>query len=190
MGEAFWRGLLYVLAKHVKTLPIPDFFKRILVLALIGVLISTLLAFIAAIIKSLRDKEDKQKRPIKKTLPQRTGKVLPERILCLDESCTGTIGDDGCCGYCGKPFAQAKINEAVKQPMQSYPYRDIFLAVEKQLIETGSKNIDRASVLTYLNGFKHFEERSLTDDEYFNILVWFQSQYCNIEKGYHQQTLS
>ena len=26
-----------------------------------------------------------------------------KRVLCSDESCIGTIGDDGCCRECGKP---------------------------------------------------------------------------------------
>ena len=27
-----------------------------------------------------------------------------KRILCSDESCIGTIGEDGCCRECGKPL--------------------------------------------------------------------------------------
>jgi hypothetical protein len=34
-----------------------------------------------------------------------------KRILCVDESCIGTIGQDGCCRECGKPYDGA-INPA------------------------------------------------------------------------------
>jgi hypothetical protein len=30
--------------------------------------------------------------------------------------------------------------------MQSYPYRDVFLAVEKQLVEVGSRNLNEAEI--------------------------------------------
>jgi hypothetical protein len=35
-----------------------------------------------------------------------------KRILCLDESCIGTIGQDGHCKECGKPFDASKISTA------------------------------------------------------------------------------
>ncbi len=33
-----------------------------------------------------------------------------KRILCRDESCIGTIGSDGCCKECGKPY-DGKLSE-------------------------------------------------------------------------------
>ena len=124
MGEIFWKALLLTLPHHhniikdipiLKDLPIPDGFKAIILLACLGIII---FAFRGR-------KEEAQKLPIKKTLPQPTaqsknvpklgtGKVPRERILCLDESCTGTIGDDGCCGYCGKSLTQPETNKALK----------------------------------------------------------------------------
>lgn len=55
--------------------------------------------------------------------------------------------------------------------MNTFPYRDVFLAVERQLIGTGSKHMDQDKIQGYLDQFKRFEDRILTDDEYFSILV-------------------
>ena len=124
MGETFWKALLLTLPHHLniikdipilKDIPIPDGFKAIILLACLGIII---FAFRGR-------KEEAQKLPIKKTLPQPTaqsknvpklgtGKVSRERISCLDESCTGTIGDDGCCRYCGKSLTQPETNKALK----------------------------------------------------------------------------
>ncbi|HQP41232.1 MAG TPA: hypothetical protein PK004_07255 [Smithella sp.] len=42
-----------------------------------------------------------------------------KRILCSDESCIGTIGPDGKCKECGKPYEgklpEGKINEIVHE---------------------------------------------------------------------------
>ena len=56
--------------------------------------------------------------------------------------------------------------------MNEFPYRDVFLTVEKRLIETGSTQMDRSQIHGYLDKFKRFENRELTDDEYFSILVF------------------
>ena len=56
--------------------------------------------------------------------------------------------------------------------MQSFPYKAVFSAVETRLIEAGSTQIDKAKILIYLDQFKRFERRELTDDQYFSILVF------------------
>ncbi len=56
--------------------------------------------------------------------------------------------------------------------MNSFPYKDVFLAVEKRLIEAGSKRMDKSRIQGHLDKFKRFENRELTDDQYFSILVF------------------
>lgn len=56
--------------------------------------------------------------------------------------------------------------------MNSFPYKDVFLAVEKQLIDIGSTQMDKAKIQVHLDKFKQFESRELTDDQYFSILVF------------------
>lgn len=56
--------------------------------------------------------------------------------------------------------------------MNPFPYKDVFLAVEKRLIEAGSTKMEKAAVQDHLDKFKRFENRELTDDEYFSILVF------------------
>lgn len=54
----------------------------------------------------------------------------------------------------------------------NFPYKDVFLAVEKRLIEAGSTQMDKAKIQGHLDKFKRFENRKLTDDQYFSILVF------------------
>jgi len=56
--------------------------------------------------------------------------------------------------------------------MNPFPYKDVFLAVEKRLIEAGSTQMGRAKIQGHLDKFKGFENRELTDDQYFSILVF------------------
>jgi DNA-3-methyladenine glycosylase I len=56
--------------------------------------------------------------------------------------------------------------------MNPFPYKDVFLAVEKRLIEAGSTQMDKAKIQSRLDEFKRFENRKLTDDQYFLILVF------------------
>jgi hypothetical protein len=56
--------------------------------------------------------------------------------------------------------------------MNPFPYKDVFLAVEKRLIEAGSTQMDMAKIQGHLDTFKRFENRELTDDQYFSILVF------------------
>jgi len=56
--------------------------------------------------------------------------------------------------------------------MNPFPYRDVFLAVEKRLIEAGSTLMDKSKIQGHLDKFKQFENRELTDDQYFSILVF------------------
>ncbi len=56
--------------------------------------------------------------------------------------------------------------------MNPFPYKDVFLAVEKWLIEAGSTQMDMAKIQGHLYKFKRFENRELTDDQYFSILVF------------------
>lgn len=56
--------------------------------------------------------------------------------------------------------------------MSPFPYKEVFLAVEKRLIEVGSTQLDKATIQTHLDKFKRFESRELTDDQYFSILVF------------------
>ncbi len=55
--------------------------------------------------------------------------------------------------------------------MNTFPYKDVFEAVEKRLIEAGSAQMDRAKIQEQLDKYKQFESRVLTDDQYFSILV-------------------
>lgn len=54
--------------------------------------------------------------------------------------------------------------------MNKFPYEDIFKSIESRLIEVGSRNMERIEILRKLDSFK-FENRELTDNEYFEILV-------------------
>ncbi len=56
--------------------------------------------------------------------------------------------------------------------MNLFPYRDVFLAVEKRLIEVGSRQISAEIIQEHLNKFKGFKGRDLSDDQYFLILVF------------------
>lgn len=51
-------------------------------------------------------------------------------------------------------------------------YKDIFEAVENTLIEYGSRNKVRNEVESKLNVFKHFEGRILSDNDFYEILVF------------------
>ena len=33
------------------------------------------------------------------------------RTLCIDESCIGVVGSDGCCKECGKPFEDKQLED-------------------------------------------------------------------------------
>jgi hypothetical protein len=57
---------------------------------------------------------------------------LEDRILCTDGACVGVIGDNGCCGVCGKVYdgdevvggpekkeEDAAVGETGETPMQS-----------------------------------------------------------------------
>ncbi|MBU0987026.1 MAG: hypothetical protein KKH68_07220 [Proteobacteria bacterium] len=37
-----------------------------------------------------------------------------QRILCIDESCIGVVGPDGCCKECGLPCASGQAHEGVQ----------------------------------------------------------------------------
>lgn len=41
------------------------------------------------------------------------------RVLCSDESCIGTIGKDGRCTECGKPYAGELPTRTVDEPAQA-----------------------------------------------------------------------
>ncbi len=56
--------------------------------------------------------------------------------------------------------------------MNPFPYKDVFLAVERRLIDVGSTQMDEAKIQSHLDKFKRFENRELTDNEYFSILVF------------------
>jgi hypothetical protein len=51
-----------------------------------------------------------------------------KRTLCMDESCIGTIGPDGCCRECGKPY-DGSLNPATevteKNKGQAEPVDDL-----------------------------------------------------------------
>ena len=55
--------------------------------------------------------------------------------------------------------------------MNNVNYKDIFTNIESKLIEHGSKNVSESIIRNYLNKFKSFESRILSDDDYYNILV-------------------
>lgn len=56
--------------------------------------------------------------------------------------------------------------------MNLFPYKKVFLAIEKRLIEAGSSQMEQSKILSHLDKFKQFENRELTDDEYYSILVF------------------
>lgn len=52
-----------------------------------------------------------------------------------------------------------------------FPYKMVFLDVEKALLDYGSKQMPRDEIQKSLDKFKSFHDRELTDDDYFSILV-------------------
>lgn len=56
--------------------------------------------------------------------------------------------------------------------MTEFPYKEVFQELEKRLIDVGSKLIDKTTIQNQLDGFKQFEDRELTDNEYFSILIF------------------
>jgi DNA-3-methyladenine glycosylase I len=56
--------------------------------------------------------------------------------------------------------------------MKLFPYKETFLAVEKRLVEIAATTLPEKEVLRRLSQFKQFEERALTDDQFFSILVF------------------
>jgi DNA-3-methyladenine glycosylase I len=56
--------------------------------------------------------------------------------------------------------------------MTVFPYKDVFEALEKRLIEVGSKLIGKTTIQNQLDRFKQFENRKLSDNEYFSILIF------------------
>ncbi len=56
--------------------------------------------------------------------------------------------------------------------MTPFPYKEVFLAVERRLIEIASKNLPESEVQVRLGQFKQFAARELTDDQFYAILVF------------------
>jgi DNA-3-methyladenine glycosylase I len=56
--------------------------------------------------------------------------------------------------------------------MNNFPYRDVFLAVEQRLIKAGSQHKSADEIQRYLDKFKRFEGREISDDQYFSIVVF------------------
>lgn len=56
--------------------------------------------------------------------------------------------------------------------MNSFPYAEVFAAVEQQVISLGSECLPREHVTNQLEKFKRFASRSISDAEYFSILVF------------------
>lgn len=50
-------------------------------------------------------------------------------------------------------------------------YKAIFDAIESTLLKVGSRKVPGDEIRTYLDGFKHLEGKSFSDDEYYRILV-------------------
>jgi hypothetical protein len=48
------------------------------------------------------------------------------RTLCSDESCIGTIGEDGCCRECGKPYDGDLKTTPVAADAMDAPEADVF----------------------------------------------------------------
>jgi len=44
-----------------------------------------------------------EQKPVSSTMDTDSSDEWDKRVLCSDESCIGTIGDDGKCSECGKP---------------------------------------------------------------------------------------
>jgi len=56
--------------------------------------------------------------------------------------------------------------------VKAYPYREVFNAVEKRLIEYGSETMDPQLVRFNLDKFKQLSRRENSDDDYFSTLVF------------------
>lgn len=56
--------------------------------------------------------------------------------------------------------------------MNEFPYKSVFELIENRLIEIGSKFIGEQTIQKKLGRFKKFENRELTDNQYFSILVF------------------
>jgi DNA-3-methyladenine glycosylase I len=57
-------------------------------------------------------------------------------------------------------------------PLNPFPYAPVFAAIEQQVISLGSERLPREQVTNQLNQFKGFATRSISDTEYFSILVF------------------
>lgn len=55
--------------------------------------------------------------------------------------------------------------------MNPFPYREVFHAVERRLIELGTENLPAAEIHRHLDKFKKYEARRFSDDDYFRLLV-------------------
>lgn len=55
--------------------------------------------------------------------------------------------------------------------MAEFPYREAFHALERSILEIGSKIRPESEIRKNLSWFKTFEGRTFTDDEYYDILV-------------------
>lgn len=56
--------------------------------------------------------------------------------------------------------------------MNSFPYAEVFAAVEQQVISLGSEYLPRERVTNPLEKFKCFASRPISDAEYFSMLVF------------------
>lgn len=56
--------------------------------------------------------------------------------------------------------------------MKPFPYAAVFAAIEQQVISLGSESLPREEVTNQLDQFKGFATRSISDTEYFSILVF------------------
>jgi len=57
-------------------------------------------------------------------------------------------------------------------PLKPFPYSEVFAAIERQVISLGTERLPREQVTNQLDKFKHFATRSISDAEYFSIIVF------------------
>ena len=56
--------------------------------------------------------------------------------------------------------------------LKPFPYAEAFVAIERQVIALGSERLPQGLVMNQLDKFKRFATRSISDAEYFSMLVF------------------
>ncbi|MGD9706416.1 MAG: DNA-3-methyladenine glycosylase I [Candidatus Delongbacteria bacterium] len=70
-------------------------------------------------------------------------------------------------------------------PIDLFPYKEVFSAIESRLLDVGSENISKDKIIANLNEYKNYTGRTLQDNDYFRLLV-FTAFYS----GFRAQTVT